>query len=142
MNAKWVYWDKVKLLERNALLGIIRDFGVGAESVRQGMERVLKSFCTVHKGRRDKSSMELPGAEDVLDGELFATLQRATWLVMADKAGDEQNAIAVAARDGLLPNLVGPNWDPAHCIRACTKTPFRGRASPCGACADASEVLQ
>ena len=59
-----------------------------------------------------------------MDGELFATLQRATWLVMADKAGDEQNAIAAAARDGLLPNLVGPNWDPAHCIRACTKNPF------------------
>ena len=134
--ARWVCWEGTKLVERQRLLGVIRDFGFGAESIRQGLERVLRFFCTKRKGRRDTQARwdELGSAQagaqrdviprdpatgepgDILDTTLWATLQRVTWGAVADGAKDEVNAFRIAAHDGLLPNLVAVDWDLSHNI--------------------------
>ena len=118
LMCKFAYWQGERLKTKSVLLGVLRDFGFGAESIRNGLERALRTFCTMRRGKRSANASRDTGAADSLDEALFRHAQKIIWKASRDDAGDEVNSFRIAAHDGLLPNLQTASWDGSHCVRA------------------------
>ena len=95
-------------------LNFLRDEGFGAETLRDGLERCLRKFCTIRKGRQSPEGSRDHGSEDRLDEKLYRKAQKTIWLSSRDGASNEANAFVKAAYDGLLPQLLMASWDGSH----------------------------